>query len=299
MYSRLSHGRKASFVHESSPGFVHDAAGSTFQIRQLEEEFNARLFDRKSGRISLTPAGAVALEYTERTMALSAELKTRMRGIGTALGAQLSIGASTTLADFLLPQTIAEFKTRFPAVVPHLYVTNSGTVQARVLDRVFDIGFIDGASREAALITEICCEDELQVVCTPSHPLAERTSVAPELLAHYNYISREAGSGTREVIDRYLQVSGVSPGVLQMVIEAGSPEAVKALIAARMGYSIMSVVSVVKEMKLGQLVKCPLSPKLTRQVCVAYPKERIHSRLIISFVSFAKEGLSFLIKSAT
>jgi DNA-binding transcriptional LysR family regulator len=62
------------------------------------------------------------------------------------------------------------------------------------------------------LITEICCEDELQMVCTPSRPLAEQTSVAPELLAHYNYTSREAGSGTREVIDRYLQVSGLSPG---------------------------------------------------------------------------------------
>ena len=83
-----------------------------------------------------------------------------------------------------------------------------------------------------------------------------------------------------------------------MVIEAGSPEAVKALIAARMGYSIMSAVSVVKEMKLGQLVKCLLSPKLTRPVCVAYPKERIYSRLTISFVSFAKEGLSFLIRDS-
>jgi DNA-binding transcriptional LysR family regulator len=264
----------------------------TFQIRQLEEEFNARLFDRKSGRISLTPAGAVALEYTERIVALSAELKNRMREIGTAIGGQLSIGASTTLADFLLPQIIAEFKARFPAVVPHLYVANSATVQARLLDRAFDIGFIDGASHEAALVTDICCEDELQVVCLPSHPLAEQKSITPELLAHHNYISREPGSGTREVIDRYLQASGFSPGMLQIVIEAGSPGAVKALIAARMGYSIMSTASVLKEMELGQLVKRSLAPKLTRQVCTAYPRERIHSRLINTFVSFAKERLS-------
>ena len=266
----------------------------TFQIRQLEEEFNARLFDRRGGRISLTPAGAVALEYTERIVALSAELKTRMREIGTAVGGQLSIGASTTLADFFLPQTIAEFKARFPAVVPHLYVANSATVQARIIERAFDIGFIDSASHEAALVTDVCCEDELQVVCPPSHPLAKQTTVTPELLAHYNYISREPGSGTREVIDRYLQSSGFSPGMLKIVIEAGSPEAVKALIAARMGYSIMSAASVVKEMQLGHLVKRSLSPRLTRKVCVAYPKERIHSRLIISFVSFARERLSSL-----
>ena len=109
-------------------------------------------------------------------------------------------------------------------------------MQARIIERAFDIGFIDSASHEAALATDVCCEDELQVVCPPSHPLAKQTTVTPQPAAHYNYISREPGSGTREIIDRYLQSSGFSPGMLQIVIEAGSPEAVKALIAARMGY---------------------------------------------------------------
>jgi DNA-binding transcriptional LysR family regulator len=267
----------------------------TFQIRQLEEEFNARLFDRKSGHVSLTPAGAVALEYSERIVALSTELKSRMRELGTAVAGQLSIGASTTLADFLLPRIIAEFKARFPSVVPHLYVANSAAVQTSIFDRTFDIGFIDGILHQAALAAEVCCEDELQVVCPPSHPLANQTSVTPELLAHHNYISREPGSGTREVIDRYLQESGLSPGVLQIVVEAGSSEAVKALIAAGIGYSIMSTVSVAKEIQLGQMVKRSLSPRLTRQLCAIYPKERMHSRLIISFMSFAKERLSAVV----
>jgi DNA-binding transcriptional LysR family regulator len=85
----------------------------TFQIRQLEEEFNTRLFDRRRGRVTLTAAGAIALEYSEGIVALSAELKTRMKELGGAIGGPLLVGASTTLADFLLPQIIADFKAPF------------------------------------------------------------------------------------------------------------------------------------------------------------------------------------------
>jgi DNA-binding transcriptional LysR family regulator len=266
----------------------------TFQIRQLEQEFNTRLFDRKHGRVTLTAAGAVALEYSERIVALSAELKARMRETGSSIQGNLLIGASTTVADFMLPQVIAAFKSRYPAVVPRLYVANSSTVQTRILERDFDIGFIEGISHEPALATEICCEDELGVVCPPCHPLAQHASVTPELLVQHNYISREPGSGTREVIDRYMQEAGLSPGMLQIAIEAGSPGAVKGLLLAGMGFSIMSATSVANETRLSQLVRLPLSPRLTRHLSTIYPNERIHSRLIISFLGFAKEQLAAL-----
>ena len=282
-----------SFTRAAETLFMTQPA-ITFQIRQLEEEFNTRLFDRKRGRISLTPAGAVALEYCERIVLLSAELKARMKEIGSSIGGQLLIGASTTLAASLLPPVIAEFKARFPAVVPRIYVANSSTVQTRILERAFDIGFIDGISHEPALVTDVCCDDELQVICPPSHPLAKRSSVTPDLLVHHHYISREPGSGTREVIDRYMQEAGWSAGMLQTVIEAGSPEAVKALMVAGMGYTIMSSASVARETQLGDLVKVPLLPRLTRHLSAVYPKERFHSRLIISFLSFTKERLNAL-----
>jgi DNA-binding transcriptional LysR family regulator len=264
----------------------------TFQIRQLEEEFNTRLFDRRRGRITLTSAGAIALEYSEHIVALSSELKTRLKEIGSSIGGQLLIGASTTLANHLLPPIIAEFKSRYPAVVPRLYVANSSTVRAKLLERGFDIGFIEGASHEPALVSDVCCEDELQVICAPTHPLAKQAKVTPEQLVHHHYISREQGSGTRETIDLYLQGAGLSPGMLQIVMEAGSPEAVKALIVAEMGFSIMPVSSVAKEVQLGQLVHLELVPRLARRLSTVYPRERIQSRLLISFLSFAKERLA-------
>jgi DNA-binding transcriptional LysR family regulator len=262
----------------------------TFQIRQLEEEFNTRLFDRRRGRVTLTAAGAIALEYSEGIVALSAELKTRMKELGGAIGGPLLVGASATLADFLLPQIIADFKARFPAIVPRLCVANSVNVQRLLLDRGIDIGFIEGISHQPALVSDVVCEDELQVVCPPSHPLVKETRVTPDLLICHHYISREAGSGTRGVIDQYLQDAGLSPGMLQIVMEAGSAEAIKGLMVAGMGYSIMSTVSVEKETRLGNLVTRPLLPKLTRHLFAIYPKERMHSRLVVSFLTLPRSG---------
>jgi DNA-binding transcriptional LysR family regulator len=264
----------------------------TFQIRQLEEHFNTRLFDRAHGRISLTPAGQLALDYAERILSQSSELDTRLKEMSGQVAGPLLIGASTTIAEFLLPQVLGEFKARFPAVVPRLFVANSEAVQGRIAERTLDLGFIEGDSHQPSLITDVCCDDELQVVCAPAHPLAKLKSVAPKALMEHAYVSREPGSGTREVIDNYLQKAGVPPDSLQVVMELGSPEALKGLVATGLGFTIMSRAIATLEVRVGRLVQIPLSPPLTRHLSVVYPKERFHSRLVNSFVEFAKQRLA-------
>jgi DNA-binding transcriptional LysR family regulator len=266
----------------------------TFQIRQLEEHFNTRLFDRAHGRIALTPAGQVALEYAERILGMSAELDTRLKEMSGQVAGPLLIGASTTIAEFLLPQVLGEFKARYPGVVPRLFVANSEAVQDRVAERALDLGFIEGESHLPSLVTDMICDDELQVVCAPQHPLAKAKSVTPKALTEHAYISREPGSGTREVIDHYLQKAGVPPDTMQVVMELGSPEALKGLVATGLGFAVMSRATVAKETQLGQLVQVPLAPRLNRHLAVVYPKERFHSRLVSGFVQFAKERLAAL-----
>ena len=266
----------------------------TFQVRQLEEYYNTRLFDRAHGRISLTPAGAMALDYAERILALNAELDTRLRESSGQVAGPLLIGASTTVAEFLLPQILGEFKSRNPAVVPRLFVANSEAVQERIAERSLDVGFIEGESHLPSLVTDVCCDDELQVVCVPSHPLAKLRSVPARTLVEHGYVSREPGSGTREVIDSYLQKAGVAPESLQVVMELGSPEALKGLVTTGLGFAVMSRATVMKEVRLGELVRIPLAPRLVRRFAVVYPKERFHSRLVNGFVEFAKQRLAAL-----
>jgi DNA-binding transcriptional LysR family regulator len=263
----------------------------TFQIRQLEEQFNTRLFDRVNGRITLTPAGVIALDYAERILGLSAELGTRLKEVSGQEVGPLLIGASTTIAEFLLPRILGEYKVRHPGIVPRLSVANSEAVQARVAERSLDLGFIEGDSHLPTLVTDVCCQDELQIVCAPSHALARLPAVPLRSLSEHAYISREAGSGTREVIDHYLQKGGLSPDALQIVMEASSPEALKGLAATGLGFAIMSRTTAEKEVRLGELVQIRLDPPLIRHLSVVYPKERFHSRIINGFVEFAKEKL--------
>ena len=277
---------------KAAEGLFMTQPAVTFQIKQLEEQFNARLFDRSQGRITLTPAGALALEYAERILALSAELDTRMKEASGQAAGPLLIGASMTIGEYVLPQLIGKFKARFPAVVPTLFVGNSEAVQDRVAERSLDLGFIEGDSHLSSLLSEVCCEDELQLVCAPSHPLAQQPFALPAMLTQHPYVGREAGSGTRAVIDRYLEKAGVAPESMNAVVELGSPEALKGLVATGLGFAIMSRVIVARELQLGQLVQVPLRPALIRNFSVVYPKERFHSKLVASFLQFAKERLA-------
>ena len=270
----------------------------TFQIKQLEEHFNTRLFDRGHGQIALTAEGAVVLDYAERILGLSAELEARVKDMTSRVAGPLLIGASMTIADYLLPRVLGEFQARFPGVVPRLLVANSETVQNQVAEHSLDVGFIEGESLLPSLVTEVCCEDELQVVCAPSHPLAALKEVKPELLSQHAYVSREPGSGTREVTDHYLQKNGVAPEGLHPAMELGSPEALKGLVATGFGFAIMSRATVAKELRLAQLVGIPLAPRIARKLCVVYAKQKFHSKMVAAFVEFARQRLGALQPSA-
>jgi DNA-binding transcriptional LysR family regulator len=285
--------KQLSFTKAAEALFMTQPA-VTFQIKQLEEHFNTRLFERGHGRISLTPAGQVVLEYAERILAMSAELDIRLKEMTGQIAGPLLVGASTTIAEFLLPQALGEFKSRYPLVLPRLVVANSGAVEARVAEHTLDIGFIEAPSHLPAVVSDVCCEDELQVVCAPSHPMAKLKAVAPKQFVQYPFIIRESGSGTREVTDHYLENAGVRIDSLNIVMELGSPEALKGLVATGLGFTIMSRTAVAKETQLGQLVRIPLAPPLLRSLSVVYPKEKFRSRLVNTFVQFAKERLATL-----
>ena len=263
----------------------------TFQIKQLEEHFNTRLFERGHGKISLTPAGEVVLKYAERILGMSQELETRVREMTGRLSGPLLIGASTTIAEFLLPPVLGEFKGQHPEVQAKLTVGNSETIENRVAEHTLDLGLIEAPSHLPALLTEVCCEDELQVIVTPTHPLAKQKSVTPKQAVSHPYVTREQGSGTREFTDLYLRKAGIQPNELNVVMELGSPEALKGVVGTGLGFAIMSRVTVERERRLGELVAVPLQPKLIRTLSLVYPKEKFRSKLVNKFVEFAKSKL--------
>jgi DNA-binding transcriptional LysR family regulator len=283
--------KQLSFTKAAEALFMTQPA-VTFQIKQLEEHFNTRLFERGRGQISLTEAGRVVFDYAERILGLSTELDARLKDMTGQIIGPLLIGASMTIAEYLLPQVLGEFNASYPGVIPRLLVANSETVQSQVAEHSLDVGFIEGDSLLPSLVTEFVCEDELLVVCAPSHPLAKLNSIPPDLLAQHAYVSREPGSGTREVSDHYLQKIGIALDLLQPVMELGSPEALKGLVATGRAFAIMSRATVIKETQMGLLVGVPLAPRLVRNLALVYSKQKFYSKLVSSFVAFAKERLA-------
>ena len=278
--------RQLSFTKAAEQLFMTQPA-VTFQVKQLEEHFNARLFERNHGKIALTPAGELVLDYAERILGLSAELDKRVAELTGAVSGPLLLGCSMTIAEFILPRVLGEFKARHPQVQAHMTVANSETIENRVADHTIDLGLIESPSHLPGLHTEVCCDDELVMICAVGYKLAGLKAVTASQIAGEPYISRESGSGTRQFADNYFRESGVAPEDLNIVMELGSPEAIKGVVETGIGVAIMSRATVVKELKLGSLVAVPLEPRLIRTLSLVYPREKFRSRLLSTFVEFA------------
>lgn len=278
--------RQLSFTKAAEQLFMTQPA-VTFQIKQLEEHFSARLFERSHGRISLTPVGRLVLDYAERILGLSEEMQTRVAELTGAISGPLLLGASTTIAEYVLPRILGEFKVAHPLVHVHLTVGNSEMIEGRIADHALDLGLIESPSHLPGLASEVCCEDELVLICSPAHPFAKSAAVTPQQLAGEPYVSRELGSGTREFMDQYLRQCEVAPEDLDVVMELGSPEAIKGVVETGMGISIVSRATVARELKLGSLAAVPLEPRLIRTFSLVHPREKFRSKLLTTFADFA------------
>ena len=282
--------KQLSFTRAADQLFMTQPA-VTFQIKQLEEHFNARLFERSHGKIALTPAGRLVMDYAERILGLSEEMETRVAELTGAMGGRLLLGASTTIAEFILPRILGEFTVQHPQVHTHLTVGNSEMIENRVADHTLDVGLIESPSHLPSLSTSVCCEDELVVVCAPTHKFAKVASVRPQELVGERFVSRELGSGTREFMDQYLRDCKVAPEDLDMVMELGSPETIKGVVETGLGVSIMSRSRVAKERKLGTLAAVALEPRLIRTFSFVHPKEKFRSKLLTTFIDFAAQRM--------
>ena len=125
----------------------------------------------------------------------------------------------------------------------------------------------------------------------PQGRLHDGSVVVGRLENDHAFIAREPGSGTREVTDNYFRQAGVDPASLKVLMELGSPEALKGVVSTGLGVAIVSRASFHKELQLQHLVAIPLLPRLTRPLSLVTPKEKFRSKLVTSFVDFARRKL--------
>ena len=277
----LSFTKAAETLHMTQPAV-------TFQVRQLEEHFNTRLFDRTHNRISLTDAGKRVFEYSDRIFELYNEMESAVREMTGDVSGILMIGASTTIAEYMLPALLGDFKKKYPDVNLQLKVSNSDGIVHMVENNVIDLGVVESPVLNKNLVVEVCRVDQLVAVVSPNHPLASREAVTINELLEYPYICREEGSGTREVISEYMTEQGIHNGQVHLTMELGSPESIKGAVEAGMGVSIISSATVQKELKLGTLVPLTLVPALERPFSFVHQKQKFRHRAMDELLEFAR-----------
>lgn len=277
----LSFTKAAEVLHMTQPAV-------TFQIRQLEEQFDTRLFDRAHNRVSLTEAGHVAFEYAEIIFEKYSEMENAIREITGSISGSLTLGASTTISEYMLPALLGDFNAKNPEVLLRLRVSNTEGIVSMVENNVIDLGVVEGPVTNKNLLVEVCRKDDLVVVVPPEHELAKQKSVSVKKMLDYPFICREEGSGTREVVAEHLKAQGVGKHALKACLELGSPEAIKGAIQAGMGISVLSSVSLAKEIKLGVLKAIPLDPPLSREFSFVRQRQKFRVRTMEELLEFAR-----------
>ncbi len=277
----LSFTKAAETLHMTQPAV-------TFQVRQLEEHFDTRLFDRTHNRVTLTDVGQVVYEVAERIFELYDEMERRVREMTGEMGGSLNIGASTTIAENMLPALLGQFKKKHPDINLRLKVGNTEAVVSMVEHNAIDLGIVEGTVSNKNLLVEHCRNDELVVIMPPDHPLARYQSLSVDQLMAYQFICREEGSGTREAILHYLAEQGYPDG-WSVCMELGSPEAIKGAVQAGMGLSVMSKVGISKELKLGMLAAVPLDPPLMREFTFVRQRHKFRLPAMEELLEFSRD----------
>jgi DNA-binding transcriptional LysR family regulator len=234
----------------------------TMQIKNLEEDLGLRLFDRTGQRIALKPAGEVLQDYARRIAALCADAERDLAALKGETRGCLALGASTTIAQYLLPRLAGQFLAAFPKIQLSILSGNTADIIGALVDGRIALGLIEGPPNRTDVKCQKFVEDEIVLVVPPSHEWAALGDVGgavdPAALRTAAVILRERGSGTRQVVEDALKRARIDVGKLRIAMELDSTESIKSAIAAGIGVGFVSRWALGREISLGLLRTVPV-----------------------------------------
>lgn len=242
----------------------------TQQIKALEEELGVALFDRGGGRITLTAGGRALLPFAESMRTLGEEAAVAIAEAQGERAGELSLGASQTIAQYLLPHLIAGFLKEQPKVRTTACSGNSDAVLQRLLTREIGMALIEAPEQRRDIHIEPFMEDHMVLVVPAGHPHAG-SEMQPLDLATQPLLMREFGSGSRRVVEQALQAAGLKSRQLAIRMELDSTEALLSAVEAGLGITFVSRWAVRNQLALGTLrVAHVRGLKLSRKFSMAY-----------------------------
>ena len=243
--------RHLSFTKAARELFISQPA-ITKHIQELENIYKVQLFNRIGGKISLMPQGEIFLKHANEILAQYKLLANEMELVTEQFSGELKIGASTTIAQYLIAPLLADFIVRFPQVKVSLFTGNSEQIEDALENKKIDIGLVEGSRRSNHLKYSPLAKDELVLVTSSQNPIGE--SVAVTDIATLPLVLREVGSGTLEVIEKALLENGIKLSDLNILLHIGTTEGIKNFLkTSKNSYAIVSIISVLEELKNNDL----------------------------------------------
>lgn len=243
---------KLSFTKAAQELFITQPA-VTKHIQELEEHLGVALFTRHGSNISLTSAGQILYRYAENIFSTYAALENELTQLSNSAKGNIRIGASTTLAQYVLPKILALFKSAHPAIHFTFISGNSEFVEQQITHEKIDIALVEGNSHHPQIMYEPFVKDEIVLVTRTTGKLVQKGEIRPIQLNSIPLILREPGSGTLDVVHKAFKKAGIRTKDLVVEIQLGSTESIKQYLLHSESAAFLSIHAIVKELQQKEL----------------------------------------------
>jgi DNA-binding transcriptional LysR family regulator len=254
-------------------------------VKELEEYYGVKLFDRISRRLHLTDAGRKLLEYAVPNVALFDDMESSVRSWERS--GKVRVGASITIGTHLMPEYVSAFLKDHPEAKVEVVIGSSDLIEKKILQNELDFALIEGTVHSDSLLCDTYQRDRLVVVCSPNSPLLKGGTITPEQLLSQPLLLREVGSGTRELFDH---VMASLEYTYTPAWESTSTQALVLAVSKGLGVSVLSFLFVKEELEKGMIAELQVeNMRFDRGFHVIYHKNKHLTELSRSFIEMCRD----------
>jgi DNA-binding transcriptional LysR family regulator len=280
--SEKSFTRAAEILYVSQPSLSK-------QIKMLENRLGIILLNRENSTISLTEAGRVFLQYSERILALCEESCRALNDVKNGDRGNLTVGASQTIGTYLMPRVLALFAQNYPQISIKVQVDSTRVIAKKVVNREIDIAVVGGDVPEELkknLDIENFVEDELILIVPKSHPFAlkKHKKINKDDLYHLNFITLNSTSTIRKFIDNILIQNNIETKQFNIIMQLNSIEGIKTAVSLGLGAAFISSSAIEKEIKLKTVEIITIENiRITRKLSIITNRQSYRSKALEFF----------------
>ena len=275
--------RHASFSRAAEKRFRTQPAISS-QIRALEEEVGAKLFDRSGGKVSLTAGGKAFQKYVGQTLEARKAMLVAIAEMEHVPRGEIIVGANEGTCLHILPQVFADFKTQYPGVSVNIKRSDYAKILESIIDNSVDFGVVSLPVTDSRLKVVLIHRDELVIIAPPRHPLGKMKSAMIADVAKFPLVVPKAGH-TRDALDQLFHERRLKPNY---TMELDSSELLKRFVAADVGVGFIARSNVEEDVRARALAAIPITDtQVRRDLALVFRKDKAMSRAALAFIDIA------------